>query len=156
MLRSMLRAKCGGKEYPIQSTHWLVPYRELTRQGPVRICCWVPPQTAEPRRARWRLGAIWKRWPPCELKLHLAQNWNKKQNGVWSCSRLIQLSCLAELYIYLCDVIINSEAKSKKNKIMWWPDSHMCRTTIAKRDGFMLAGQANINTFDTYRRVVVL
>ena len=32
----------------------------------------------------------------------------------------------------------------------------MCRTTIAKRDGFMLAGQANINTFDTYRRVVVV
>ena len=28
---------------------------------------------------------------------------------------------------------------------MWW-------TTIAKRDGFMLAGLANINTFDTYRR----
>jgi len=36
---------------------------------------------------------------------------------------------------------------------MWWPDSHMCAGRLfAKRDGFMLAGQANINTFDTYRR----
>jgi hypothetical protein len=77
LLGSMhVRAKCGGKEYPIQSTHWLVPYRQLTRQSPVRICCWVPPQTAEPRTLE--AGAI---------KTLIARLlWN----GVWNCSRLIQ------------------------------------------------------------------
>jgi hypothetical protein len=45
---------CGGKEYPVQSTHGLVPYRQLTRQGSVHIWCWVPPQVA----SAWTLG-VW-------------------------------------------------------------------------------------------------